>query len=279
MVRDVDEDSLRRVMRPKVAGAQTLHALFPPGSLDFLLLFSSCGYLLGLTGQTSYAAGNAYLDGLARYRAALGADDTMSLGWTSWRGLGMSTSSAVIDAELAAHGAADITAQEAFSALELAERCSAPYLAVVRVLPDEPASAYPRITSELVEEAPESADCSEAWQSLPADELRAFLVDAVRDRVADEMRMPASDLDVRRPLSEMGLDSVMTVVIRRGLERAFRVPLPATILWDRPTVTAVADFLATELLGDAADGIDGDGRPVQGIRGQATPAEPALVSS
>ena len=40
MVVHLDEESLRTVMRPKVTGAWVLHGLFPPGSLDFLVLFS-----------------------------------------------------------------------------------------------------------------------------------------------------------------------------------------------------------------------------------------------
>jgi 6-methylsalicylic acid synthase len=50
----------------------------------------------------------------------------------------------------------------------------------------------------------------------------------------------------------MGLDSVMTVRIRRGLERRFGQQLPATLFWDRPTIVAVAELLA-ERLAPAAD--------------------------
>jgi 6-methylsalicylic acid synthase len=39
----------------------------------------------------------------------------------------------------------------------------------------------------------------------------------------------------------------MTQIIRNRLERRFRVSLPATLLWNQPTVAAISDFLA-ELL-------------------------------
>ena len=61
------------------------------------------------------------------------------------------------------------------------------------------------------------------------------------------MKWAPDSFDVRRPLMEMGLDSVMTLVIRRRLEKLFRLALPATLLWDRPTVTAIAGFLAERL--------------------------------
>ena len=62
-------------------------AVFPPGSLDFLHFTASAGTVFGVPGQGAYAAGNAYLDGLARARHAQG-DATVSLDWVAWRGLG-----------------------------------------------------------------------------------------------------------------------------------------------------------------------------------------------
>jgi acyl carrier protein len=58
-------------------------------------------------------------------------------------------------------------------------------------------------------------------------------------------------LDVNRPLQEMGLDSLMAVELRNlmkkelGLER----PVAATIVFDYPTVTALAEYVGTTLFG------------------------------
>ncbi|HEX6873302.1 MAG TPA: beta-ketoacyl reductase, partial [Micromonosporaceae bacterium] len=253
-LRTLDEPSLRRVLRPKVDGAVVLHHLFPPGMLDFFVLFSSCGQLLGLTGQSSYAAGNAFLDTLAAHRRAAGDAGTISFGWTSWRGLGMSTSSAVIDAELAARGTADITVAEAFSAWELAERYPVGFVAVLRTLPLEPGERRPPLLSELPTDAPsEEGPANPAdtpWHGLTGEQLREALADEIRRQVAAETKLAATEVDPRRPLIEMGIDSVMTVRIRRALERRFRLPLPATLFWDRPTIDAIAALLAQRIGGD-----------------------------
>jgi 6-methylsalicylic acid synthase len=250
MLRNLTEESLRSVMRPKVEGALVLHTLFPPGSLDFFVLFSSSGQLLGLPGQASYAAGNAFLDALAAHRRAAG-DNTTSFGWTSWRGLGMSTSSAVIDAELAARGTADINVTEAFSSWELAERYDLGYAAVLRIVPLAPGEQRLPLLSLLAEEAPpEQADAAPRetpWVGLTGAELREYLATEIRTQVANETKLAASEVDARRPLVEMGVDSVMTVRIRRGLERRFQLSLPATLFWDRPTIEAVASLLAERL--------------------------------
>ncbi|WP_242900819.1 type I polyketide synthase [Actinomadura terrae] len=255
-LRTLDEESLRTVMRPKVNGALVLHEMFPPGTLDFFVLFSSCGQLLGLPGQASYAAGNAFLDALAAHRRAAGDTATTSFGWTSWRGLGMSTSSAVIDAELAARGTSDISATEAFSAWWLADRHALPYAAVLRTIPPGPGDRRPPLLADLDDAPPEpQADAAAApWQGLDGEGLRDFLLAEVRDQVSAETRLSADEVETARPVAEMGVDSVMTVRIRRGLERRFRLQLPATLFWDRPTVEAVAGLLA-ELLSPDPDGV------------------------
>ncbi|GAA3749229.1 type I polyketide synthase [Salinactinospora qingdaonensis] len=252
MLRDLDKESMRTVVAPKAAGAWVLHELFPPNSVDFFILFSSCGLLLGLPGQSSYASGNAFLDALAAHRRANGGDDTVSFGWTSWRGLGMSTSSAVIDTELAARGTADISATEAFQSWEYAERHSSGYFAFLRTIPLEPAMTRPSLLSELAAE--EDTDIPAAagdaqWEGMSREELYEAVGAEVDAVVAGEIKLPAADLDSRRPLTELGLDSVMSVVIRRNLERRFGVRLAATLLWDRPNTAAIS-LLLTDLVWD-----------------------------
>ncbi|MEA5366924.1 type I polyketide synthase [Amycolatopsis sp., V23-08] len=250
-LRTLDEESLRTVLRPKVAGGLTLHKLFPPGSVDFFALFSSSGYLLGLPGQASYAAANAFLDALAAHRRAAGDRGTTSFGWTSWRGLGMSTSSAIIDVELAARGTADIALADAFAAWEVVEQHDLGYAAVLRTVPLGPGDLRLPVLSALPEDAAQDAggeqEQDEPWAGLTGPELVAVLTAEIRAQVSAETQLPAAEVDPRRPLVEMGLDSVMTVRIRRGLERRFGLQLPSTLFWDRPTVEAVVELLAERL--------------------------------
>ncbi|MES9511418.1 acyltransferase domain-containing protein [Streptomyces sp. NPDC000609] len=252
---DTGEESLRRVMRPKADGALVLHELFPPGTLDFLVLFSSAGYLFGLPGQTSYAAGNAFLDALAGHRRADGHRDTVSLAWTSWRGLGMSTSSEVIDGELAARGTGDITAAEAFGAWDAAGRQGLGHAAVFRTLPAAPGVVRPPLLADLTPPEPDTGGPGAAeqvlpWAALAPDERPAYFVGQVREQAAQEMRLPADQLDIDRPLVELGLDSIMTVAIRLRLQKRLGMPLPSTLLWKHPTVAAIGGYL-TELASTA----------------------------
>ncbi|MFG1800886.1 type I polyketide synthase [Micromonospora carbonacea] len=257
MLADVDEESVRTVLRPKVAGAWTLHELFPPGTLDFLVFFSSCGQLLGLPGQSTYGPANVFLDALAAFRQATDGDVTLSLGWTSWRSKGMSVNE-VVDLELRARGVGAISVREAFDAWDWAYRHGAGQCTVLRVLPVEPGMDRPVVLAETVAGVG-AADPAEAGPAevvdlsgLTPEELRSRLLAEVTERIVAEMGLSGEALDPRRSLSEQGLDSVMTIVVRRSLESRFGHVLPATLLWHQPTVTAIADHL-TELL-TAGDG-------------------------
>ncbi|GAV38380.1 type I polyketide synthase [Streptomyces acidiscabies] len=246
LVDGLDADALAAVMRPKAGGALTLHRLFPPGSLDFLVHFSSCGQYLGLTGQAAYASANAFLDAMAGYDHTLGAVGSMSLAWTSWRGMGMAANAAV-DAELQAHGVGDITAPEAFAAWDLAGRTGAASLAVLRTVPLPGGGRRTGLLRDLAKEAParEAAVGALPSEELSEEELRALLHEQTVSVIVSEMKLERAQLDPDRSLLKSGLDSVMAIVIRRRLERLLERKLPANLVWHQQTVTAIVNYLVT----------------------------------
>ncbi|KAM3547014.1 hypothetical protein ARSEF1564_000055 [Beauveria bassiana] len=68
---------------PKVRGTWNLHnaSLEAGASLDLFVMFSSIAAVVGMPGQTNYAAGNTFLDAFAQYRNDLGlAASTINVG-------------------------------------------------------------------------------------------------------------------------------------------------------------------------------------------------------
>jgi acyl transferase domain-containing protein/acyl carrier protein len=103
-----------------------------------------------------------------------------------------------------------------------------------------------------LDDEPAAHDRSDTlWRTLDAEELRACLVAEVSQQVSYEIRLPPADINTRKPLVEMGLDSVMTLGVRRRLERLLPVRLPASLLWNHPTIEALSDHLAHELSADS----------------------------
>jgi NADP-dependent 3-hydroxy acid dehydrogenase YdfG len=61
----------RTAMDPKVHGTWNLHEVFAD-SLDFFVLLSSSGGIIGSFSQGNYCAGNTFQDAFARYLSGLG---------------------------------------------------------------------------------------------------------------------------------------------------------------------------------------------------------------
>src|SRR6202000_1725586 len=72
----------------KVDGAWILHDLTRDIALDFFVLYSAAGVVLGSPGQGMYAAANAELDAIAQFRHSIG-QPGLSVAWGPWRGDGM----------------------------------------------------------------------------------------------------------------------------------------------------------------------------------------------
>jgi acyl carrier protein len=61
---------------------------------------------------------------------------------------------------------------------------------------------------------------------------------------------PAEPIDPARPLNALGLDSLMAVDLRNALGTRVGRTLPATLLFNYPTVGDLIEFLSSEVLGE-----------------------------
>ena len=68
IIANMDEASLLKVLRPKIAGAENLDRQTRGLALDYFVLFSSATTVIGNPGQGAYVAANGFLEGLARQR-------------------------------------------------------------------------------------------------------------------------------------------------------------------------------------------------------------------
>ena len=232
---ELEEDRLRRTVWPKIAGAQVLHQTFPPGSLDFLFLTAAAGAVFGVPGQGAYAAANAYLDGLAQLRHRQGCH-TVSQDWVAWRGLGFGAEAQIALQELERLGSRPITADEAFAAWDHLARYDVAQ-AVMAPMPSADGGA-----------AAEPNAASPAWSEMAAEDVIRELQDGLRAILARELHMPEAELELDRPFAELGMNSVMAMSVRRDTEQFVGIELSATMLFNYPTIVALAEHLAKKVL-------------------------------
>ncbi|MEU1026146.1 beta-ketoacyl reductase, partial [Streptomyces sp. NPDC005904] len=75
----------------------------------------------------------------------------------------------------------------------------------------------------------------------------------VRHRLADVLRFEsADDVEPDAELAALGMDSLNAVEIRNALEAAFRITLPASVTFDRPSVDLLSAYIEELLSGAEA---------------------------
>lgn len=261
MIADLDAGRLARILAPKVAGAWNLHRATGKLDLDFFLLFSSVAAIIGNLGQGAYAAGNAFLDGLAIWRRRRGLAGT-SLNWGPWAEAGMAAS--LENDRFAAMGIRQLApAQGLRTMMRLIGE--SPVQAVVA---DIDWAAYGRAqgigggsglfasvvgmpeagAAALAEVAVSRDILAELGASLPAQReglMRSYLQELARQTLGyGHGETIAPD----KPLAEQGFDSLMSVEMRNRLNRALGRTLPASLLFDYPTLDRIGRHLLDSAL-------------------------------
>ena len=248
-----------RVLAGKAIGAWNLHTATRHLPLDFFVLFSSFAGLAGSAGQANYTAANAFLDGLAQYRRACGLPAT-SVAWGPWQ-VGMLAS--LQDAQRERwhrQGLHPMAPERALSALDAAISGGRAAVAVLDVDWAQFLAANRRERDPLFDElaqparAPERAaapaaaiepgDLFDRVAAAPLTRRRALLVEAIDEQARGILG--AGDgrrLDPRRPLRELGMDSLMAIEIRNACGARLGRTLPATLLFDYPAIEHVADYV------------------------------------
>jgi acyl transferase domain-containing protein/NADPH:quinone reductase-like Zn-dependent oxidoreductase len=247
------------VMGAKVQGAWALHAMTRDDALDTFVLFSSVASVLGSPGQGNHSAANAYLDALAHARQASGLP-ALSVNWGAWGEVG-AVASAERERRVQLQGLGAMTPAEGLAALEAALELGRPQVAAAVIDWDRLRSrrAYggsrSLLTDLLAAEAMATPAAGPALRQrlaeAPATRRAPLLAAHVAARVARVLGIEGSgSLDPHRPLNEMGLDSLMAVELRNLLRADLELaaPLTATLVFDYPTVEAIAEHLVRDVL-------------------------------
>ncbi|MGW4750779.1 type I polyketide synthase, partial [Streptomyces chartreusis] len=268
---DLTPERLTRVLAVKAEAARHLHELTRERELDAFVLFSSVTAVLGNAGQAAYAAANARLDALAQHRRAAGLPAT-SLAWGPWGGAGMAADETVAE-HFRRQGIRPLEPAHALDVLSRALDEDVTCTTVVDVDWQRfAAAAYtPRpLLADLPEAAPPTTDAgpgapaagalgTELSGRTPAEQDR-LLLDLVLDQVAAVLgHTDRSAVDAGRAFKDLGFDSLTGVALRHRLAAASGLALPATLVFDHPTPTALAAFLRTQVLGVTTDEIERGG--------------------
>jgi amino acid adenylation domain-containing protein/thioester reductase-like protein len=85
-----------------------------------------------------------------------------------------------------------------------------------------------------------TADNSKQETFLNSKDIESWLI----RKVAEESYLPIEEIDTNKPFTYYGLDSTQSVQLAGELEKWLQRSIPTTILWDSPTISALAKSLS-----------------------------------
>lgn len=249
-----DWEQCREVLQGKACGARVVHDLTRSMPLDCFVLFSAAGLAVGAAGQGVYPAANAELDAIARARRQAGLP-ALSIAWGPWAGGGMASAQGA--SAWAARGLGLLSPAAACAAMREALERSAAHAVVMRMNWRQYASHLPTgidrgYFGPLLPPVPDreafgrdAAPVVAGLRALPTGMRRTALADHIRQRTLHALGLDLSTpVAGAVPLKDLGLDSLMAVELRNALARSLGRSLPATLLFDYPTLDALAAHLS-----------------------------------
>jgi acyl carrier protein len=223
--------------------------------LDFFVLFSSASALLGPPRLAAYAAANSYMDALAHARRGTG-QHALSINWGAWSEVGMAAR--FERGDVAAHaerGMGTLSTNEALAAFEHVLGLDTAQVAVLPVDWKRWQQLYPALVevplfTRFVErdshaEGSVVANRGRAIHAARGGERAALVEEYLAAMAAHVLGFPAADLDRDQPLSSFGLDSLMAVELKNGIETELGVVVPmVSFLEGRTTVELGAQVVS-----------------------------------
>ncbi|MGW9486485.1 SDR family NAD(P)-dependent oxidoreductase, partial [Streptomyces diastaticus] len=262
-------ERLAAVLRPKADAAWHLHEATAGLPLDAFVLFSSVAGTFGSAGQANYAAGNAFLDALARHRRDRGLP-AVSMAWGPWtRGSGMTGELTEADiARMSRAGMPPIDPEQGLALFDTVIGAADPAPALLPVRLDLSAlrslGEVPPLFRSLIRArarrasdggAAAAAGLTRRLAGLTRAEGEEVLLDLVRGQIATVLgHTGLADVEPTRAFQDLGFDSLTSVELRNRLGALTGVRLPATLLFDHPTPSELVAHLYTRVAPAPAGG-------------------------
>ena len=275
---DMTEDDIATMFAPKLDALGLLHELSLKTDVRQFVLFSSISGLLGSRWLAHYTATSAFLDTFAFARRNLGLPATV-VNWGLWKSLADLQTDA--GAVMTNAGLEPMPDEVAIRALPSLIGVGAPVRTAV-VDADWPllAAAYRtrgalRIVDDVLarEEAAESSapesELAKALREATAEHRREMLAGHIATLASAVIGLPSDQaLDPEAGFFQLGMDSLMSVTLQRGLAADLGIALPAALIYEYPTISSLTGALCERMGYPPADDVPVNGRSGLGARAQ-----------
>lgn len=249
---DLDQEGFLRILSPKVKGAWNLHLLTLNKSLDCFIMFSSASTLIGLSGQGSYVAANAFLDTLAQSRKSMGLPG-MSINWGVIKDVGMVSNEADLEKYARAEGFEPVTMRDALEVFNTIYDSEHTQIGIVKLHAESMATYYSSLAkTQYFKGLLKQGDTSQMlekkfliiYHELQSTEEKTIALEQlITQHVSAIVKTPVSRINPSMTFKGMGIDSLMAIQLRNLLEKSLDLKLSVAMFWTHPSIAEHADYL------------------------------------
>jgi len=278
-------NSFVKVFTPKVKGAWNFHKFTMKLPIENFVVFSSIASMLGSPGQGNYATANAFLDGFAHYRKSQGLN-TITINWGPWAEIGMLTRLTTEMYNRMEQYFHLITPTDGLDTLNLTLFTN-PYLyesglflspptqiGVFNIKKDgydtfvsdkeslildkdinnyqdkyEYNKKLTQTTQGIDKEISNRTEFVKTLEQIPFNDRNTFINSTIERHVnkilARDSNIP---IDLQQPLTELGMESLMALEFKNSLEKVIGESLPATLIYDYPTIESLTEYIMKEFI-------------------------------
>ena len=263
LIASMSDADIDAVLNPKVKGAELLHELTKSDPIETFILFSSITTIIGNPGQANYVAANGYMEGLARMRRIEGLP-ALAIGWGAITDVGyLARHRVVADTIAKRSGTLKFTAGQALRALEriISLDDGSPARAFAGVAPmnwavakgglailrTAPFLSFSRRADQSTQRVSETLDLAALIAGKTEPEARAIICAILAKEVSLVLRTPVEDVNVKRPLTDLGMDSLMGVELRMTAQQKLGIDIPLASIANGVSVEEIAKKILMRL--------------------------------
>ena len=259
--------NFQAALKPKLQGTYALAEVFGHESLDFFVLLSSSGNIIGNKGQANYAAGSTFQDAFAATQVGLGPNVlALDLGW--WENTPIVTKSSVTGQAMFREGFLPLSNVEIDALLEYSissqareDRCRQHIVGFNReslsnsennqVLRNPMFSSLPYASSHETRVATgesKSVPTRSIEELLSStrnmDEAQQIIGEHILRKVTGLLSLRDNQIGLQSSIADSGMDSFVTIELQIWISNSFKASVQVNEVGDASSILALARVVA-----------------------------------
>ncbi|TYQ17735.1 UNVERIFIED_CONTAM: phosphopantetheine binding protein [Acetivibrio alkalicellulosi] len=252
LIMNMDEETLKNVLKPKVEGSVYFYEALKEENLDFIYFFSSAQSLACNMGQSNYSAGCTFKDAFAAYINIKSPGLVKTVNWGYWGNVGIVSGEEYYE-RLIKNGIGSISIDEGMEAFVKILESDVPQVMAIKLAKEHLEKlkvdfnyVYRYENNQFRKEKVEYDNPIEEDVFMQENQNEINILKTVMKCVGEALEVTTDQIDERRSFLEYGIDSIIGVDLISSLNDKLGIQLKTTVIYDYTNVMDLSNFIKTK---------------------------------